>query len=82
MIPEKYPPGPTWSSERKRPLKERYDEVSHGIIPNVRSRFKRFGDIYFIKNFNTPVYVTRHPDHVHEVLVTRASSFLTLTKTS
>lgn len=76
MIPSKYPPGPTWSSERKRPLKELYEEVSHGLLPHVRARFKRFGDIYFVKNQKTPMYVTRHPDHLHEILVTRASSFL------
>lgn len=70
----RFPPGPTFASEWKRPWSQVADEASHGLIHHVRTRFERFGDIFFIDN-KTPVYVTRHPDHVHEVLVTRASAF-------
>jgi cytochrome P450 len=52
------------------------EEVSYGLIPHVRARFKRFGDIYYYKNLSTPMYITRHPDHIHEVLVHRSTSFL------
>jgi cytochrome P450 len=80
VTPKKYPPGPTWASESKRPLKELYEEVSRGILPHVRARFRRFGDIYYVTNQGNPMYVTRHPDHLHEVLVTKASSFLKRSK--
>ncbi|MCA9551555.1 MAG: cytochrome P450 [Myxococcales bacterium] len=74
MTSSTFPPGPTFKSEWKRPFREVSEEISHGLLVHVRKRFERFGDIYFLAN-RTPVYVTRHPDHVHEVLVTRASSF-------
>src|SRR5262249_49797384 len=45
-----------------------------------RSRFNRFGDIYYVTNQGNPMYVTRHPDHIYEVLVTRASSFIKRSK--
>jgi cytochrome P450 len=76
MMATTHPPGPTWGSERRRPLRDLYEEVAYGLLPHVRSRFERFGDMYFLKNPSGPMYVTRHPDHVHEVLVTRASSFV------
>ncbi|MCB9650448.1 MAG: cytochrome P450 [Deltaproteobacteria bacterium] len=74
MTSSTFPPGPTFKSEWKRPFREVSEEISQGLLVHVRKRFERFGDIYFLAN-RTPVYVTRHPDHVHEVLVTRASSF-------
>jgi cytochrome P450 len=74
--PAHLPPGPTFSSEWRRPLKEVVDEASRGLLVHVRKRFERFGDLYHLKGWNKPIYVTRHPDHVHEVLVTRASSFV------
>lgn len=69
------PPGPTFVSEWKRPWKEVAEEVSYGVLHNVRCRFERFGDMYVIDGWPKTVYVTRHPEHMHEVLVTRASSF-------
>lgn len=41
----------------------------------VRGRFEAYGDIYYAPSRGTPLYVLRHPDHLREVLVTRASSF-------
>lgn len=75
LPPRIHPPGPTFKSEWRRPFKEVAEEVSYGIVHNVRTRFARFGDIYFIDDWRAPVYVTRHPDHAYEVLVSRASSF-------
>lgn len=69
------PPGPSFKSEWKRPFKEVVDEASHGLLMHVRARFERYGDLYYLQNYKTPVYVTKHPDHMHEVLVTRAASF-------
>jgi cytochrome P450 len=41
----------------------------------VARRFERYGDIYYAPTKSTGLYVLRHPDHLREVLVTRASSF-------
>jgi cytochrome P450 len=41
----------------------------------VARRFDRYGDIYYAPSAGTGLYVIRHPDHLREVLVTRASSF-------
>lgn len=41
----------------------------------VGGRFERYGDIYYAPSKGQGLYVLRHPDHLREVLVTRASSF-------
>ncbi len=44
----------------------------------VRRRFEQYGDIYFVPSRtgdDAGLYVLRHPDHIREVLVTRASCF-------
>ena len=41
----------------------------------VGRRFERYGDVYYAPSGGTGLYVIRHPDHLREVLVTRASSF-------
>ena len=44
-------------------------------IGMVRGRFAAFGDAYYAPSDDTGLFVLRHPDHLHEVLVQRASSF-------
>ena len=44
-------------------------------IGTVKERFDAYGDLYLSGSDRAPLYVTRHPDHIHEVLVTRASDF-------
>ncbi len=41
----------------------------------VGERFARYGDLYHVPGSNGGLYVVRHPDHIHEVLATRASSY-------
>ncbi len=41
----------------------------------VGGRFSRYGDIYYAPSKGRGLYVLRHPDHLREVLVTRAASF-------
>jgi len=41
----------------------------------VSSRFERYGDIYYAPSSGGGLYVVKHPDHLREVLITRASSF-------
>jgi cytochrome P450 len=79
--PSRRPPGPTWITELNRPWKTITHEVSRGLLPIVRSRFERFGDFTYATNMvGNPLYSTRHPDHVHEILVTRATDFMKRSK--
>ena len=41
----------------------------------VRDRFDRYGDVYYVDNPGGGLFALRHPEHFHEVLVARASSF-------
>ena len=41
----------------------------------VKKRFETYGDIYYVPNDDGGLFVLRHPDHLREVLTTRASSF-------
>jgi cytochrome P450 len=41
----------------------------------VASRFAQYGDIYYAPSIDGGLYAIRHPDHLQEVLVTRAASF-------
>jgi len=41
----------------------------------VAGRFRQYGDLYFTPTNDGGLYVIKHPDHMREVLVTRASSF-------
>lgn len=76
MRPKKRPPGPTWITESRRPWKEIVEDHTRGLLPIVRSRFERFGDIVYATDLTgKPLYSIRHPDHIHEVLVTRAADF-------
>jgi cytochrome P450 len=55
-------------------------ELARGPIAVIRRRFKTYGDVFFVSNRGVPMYVMRHPDHLHEVLVTKASSFVKRSK--
>ncbi len=41
----------------------------------VASRFAEYGDLYYAPSVDGGLYAVRHPDHLQEVLVTRAASF-------
>lgn len=41
----------------------------------VGRRFERYGDGYHAESGDGGLFVLRHPDHLHEVLATKASSF-------
>ncbi len=70
------PPGPP-SNGALDQLRYAYGFLTDPIA-FVRGRFERYGDIYFVPSrtgADAGLYVLRHPDHIREVLVTRASSF-------
>lgn len=41
----------------------------------VGGRFARYGDVYYAPAKGVPLYVLRHPDHLREVLITRADDY-------
>lgn len=68
------PPGPP---ERRSLVQSLPFFVSMALdaIGTVGRRFERYGDIYYAPSGGTPLYVLRHPDHIHEVLATRAGDY-------
>lgn len=49
--------------------------MSRNACAAVHERFEAHGDLYFTMSGGEPLFVTRHPDHIHEVLVTRADDW-------
>jgi cytochrome P450 len=73
--PVRRPPGPP---HRRRGLIGSAGYYARFLIDPigfVRSRFDAHGDIYYAPSDGGGLYVLRHPDHLREVLITRASSF-------
>ncbi len=73
---ETLPPGPLPRSPGLGSLPY-YLRFATDPIGFVRERFEKYGDIYFAATRGAPngLYVLRRPEHLKEVLVTRASSF-------
>jgi cytochrome P450 len=70
----RFPPGPPPRTGLVRSM-DYYIRISADPIGFVADRFRRYGDLYFAPNAAGGLYVLRHPDHIREVLVTRAASF-------
>ena len=51
-------------------------EISADPIAFVGRRFEAYGDIYYAPLGGTDLYVTRHPDHIEQVLVSQARHFI------
>ncbi len=68
------PPGPP---PARNPLQLiRYvREISKDPIAFVGRRFDAYGDLYYAPLGKTKLYVTRHPDHIAEVLLGQATKF-------
>ncbi|MCB9537362.1 MAG: cytochrome P450 [Myxococcales bacterium] len=68
------PPGPP---PVRNPLQfVRYvRDITRDPIDFVGRRFAEYGDLYYAPIGKTRLYVTRHPDHIGEVLVTQAGRF-------
>jgi cytochrome P450 len=68
------PPGPP---ERKGVLDSLiyYYRFFTDSIGTVKGRFDEYGDIYYAPSSGVGLYVLRHPDHLHEVLVDRAADY-------
>ena len=69
-----FPPGPPPRKGAVSSLKY-YAGFALDPIGFVANRFEKYGDIYYAPNDDGGLFVLRHPDHLREVLTTRASSF-------
>ena len=72
--PTALPPGPPPRKGLVRSLKY-YAAFALDPIGFVANRFATYGDVYYAPNDDGGLFVLRHPDHLREVLTTRASSF-------
>ena len=73
-VTEKRPPGPPMRKGVVGSLRY-YAAFAIDPIGFVAGRFRQYGDLYFTPTKDGGLYVLKHPDHMREVLVTRASSF-------
>ncbi len=63
-----HPPGPPPRDGLIDSLRYFY-AFYNDAVGTVRSRFDRYGDIYYAPSNGVPLYVLRHPDHIWQVLV-------------
>ncbi len=69
------PPGPRPIGRNPIALYRFFRQISADPIAFVGRRFQQYGDVYFTVSRGDQLYVMRHPDHMHEVLVTKAGAF-------
>ncbi|MFT7621311.1 MAG: cytochrome P450 [Myxococcota bacterium] len=69
-----YPPGPPARRGLFETLKY-WRDFARDPVAFVGNRFVTYGDIYHAQNDDNHLYVLKHPEHVHEVLVTQAAAF-------
>jgi cytochrome P450 len=69
------PPGPPAVTHNPLSLLRYARAFRKDPIAFVGDRFARYGDLYATTFRGVPLYVTRHPEHLHEVLVSRGASF-------
>lgn len=71
----KRPPGPARVSANPLSLWAYMRRMQRDPVSRVAERFDAYGDIYYAPFMRRDVYVLRHPEHIHEVLVAQASKF-------
>ncbi len=69
------PPGPPPRTKGLLSSIRYYSNFIADPFAFIRARFDQYGDIYCAPNPDGALYVLRHPDHVREVLLTRADDF-------
>ena len=52
-----------------------YYRFANDAIGLVGDRFDAYGDIYYVPNSGGGLYVSKHPDHIRDVLITHGSSY-------
>lgn len=70
----KRPPGPQPPGGRLARLRLA-QRLVNDTLGLVRERFANYGDIYYVNNSSGGLYVTQHPDHFRDILVTHGDCF-------
>ncbi len=68
------PPSPQLPRGPFRGLRAHYALIKD-LFETVGRRFDTLGDIYFVPGGEGGLYVSRHPEHIREVLVTHANAY-------
>jgi cytochrome P450 len=72
----KRPPGPARVTQNPLALWAYMRRMLRDPVSRVAERFAQYGDLlYYAPFLRRDVYVLRHPQHLHEVLVTQAGKF-------
>ncbi len=69
------PDGPPPLSRNPLRLVKYVNDIRKDSIGFVGERFRLYGDMYYAPLGKTRLYVTRHPDHIREVLQTQGQKF-------
>lgn len=70
-----FPPGPPPVPRNPISLLRYFLKLRKDNVGFVRERFETYGDMYFAPLGQTQLFVTRHPEHIQEVLVTKGAHF-------
>lgn len=74
-IPPSLPPGPPPRTKGLLSSLRYYSNFIADPFAFISARFDQYGDLYCAPNPDGALYVLRHPDHLREVLLTRADDF-------
>ncbi len=69
-----FPPGPPHVTNNPLTLLRYARGFSADPLGFVGGRFAQYGDLYATVFRGVPLYVTRHPEHIHDALVTHGQS--------
>jgi cytochrome P450 len=69
------PPGPPPTPRNPVRLYRFFRAFSQDPIGFVGARFERYGDLYFTVSNGDPLFVTRDPDVVYDIMVKKAGAF-------
>ena len=72
---QRTPDGPPPLSRNPVRLAKYLNEFRKDSIGFVGERFRLYGDMYYAPLGQTRLYVTRHPDHIREILQTQGQKF-------
>lgn len=69
------PPGPPPVTRNPLVLLAHLSSMRSDPTDAVSERFQRYGDLYHLSFLGRDVYVTRHPEHIQQILVSQAERF-------
>ncbi len=69
------PPGPEPVTYHPASLLGHFGASGRDPTEMIARRFERYGDLYHLRFLGRDVYVTRHPEHIQQILITQAERF-------